>query len=313
MGRLQHRPVFIIGSCGRPVGLESKVKLIDRIANKPLPMIADGAIGTRLLSDRKAPVARDRQLPCVELLNLTSPDLVSAVHRSYLAAGAEILVTNSFCATSGHLARHGLAAKVDRINREAADLARSAISAIKPSISFVLGSSGPLATSTGAREQYAEQLRGLAAGGVDAFLFESVRSLAQLEAALSAAAEFPLIPVLTSLCPIDNSLGLTDGSLLDFVDLSVSRAVLALGINCGDGNQLVYQALAAVRKHYMGPLMAMPSAGVPKMHEGRLSYPLAPEVWSGNFLAWHREFNLAIAGGCCGTTPLHIRALEQLR
>lgn len=286
------------------------MKVTERIAKGPWPIIGDGAMGTRLLSDRTGLASGRGQLPSLEYLNVTAPDLVTAVHRSYLAAGAEMLITNTFCATTGHLQAHGLVDKTESMNFAAVELARRAICEMDRPI-WVLGSCGPLASPDRGREQYAVQMGRLAAGGVDAFLIESVRQLAHLEAALEAAAAFPHVPVLVSYCPVDHSLDPADGPLSRLLALSNTAQVVLLGVNCGDGGQLLFRALAAIRERYAGPLLAIPSAGLPDVHDGRTRYPLGPDRWTDMLAAWHETFDLAIVGGCCGTTPEHIRALVQ--
>ena len=288
----------------------------ERLHGGNLPLIADGAIGTRLLDDRATPATAPGQLPCVEHLNLTAPDLVLSVHRSYLQAGAELQVTNSFGASAHRLKSFGLDAKVRSINEKAAALARAARDEISGRTAFILGSCGPIGAVEDATDLYTEQMTALAAGGIDVFLIESVRSLSELKSALTAASvlnrRFPApLPVMVSICPVDESLGFSDGSLTDLFSVIADYSVSVLGVNCGDGVQLVEQALAVLRDRFNGPLLAMPSAGLPSMHEGRLKYPLSAELWADKIADWHQKFSLAVAGGCCGTRPQHIKAIRR--
>lgn len=293
------------------------MEIDERMASGPLPIIADGGIGTCLLSDRDPPANSVGQLPCVEHLNLTHADRVSKVHRSYVEAGAELIVTNSFCATYDHLSTRNLGDFTDQINLAAVALARAALTGGEEETGFVLGSCGPLRTRDNALMQYRQQISALRAGGVDCLLIESVRSASDLEAALQAASDIADIrgnaaAILVSFCPIDASLRLSDGSIADMLRLIQGYPVSAVGVNCGDGDRLLHRALAAIRSQYNGPLMAMPSAGLPSMVEGQLRYPLGPEEWAENLLAWHRDFQLSIVGGCCGTTKNHIVELRRL-
>lgn len=289
----------------------------ERIAGGPRPIIADGAIGTQLLNRHHQLATGPGQLPCVEHLNLSSAELVMAVHRDYLKAGAELVVTNSFCATAGHLQAHDPESKADRINTAAATLARTALTEAGTASSYVLGSCGPTQSPEKARRHYQQQMLALRAGGVDCLLIETVRSAGGLEAALLGAADVAAelgsaLPLLVAFCPTDDSLTLSDGSLGDLVMIIQGHPVVAIGVNCGDGDRQVYRSLAAIRDVYDGPLLAMPSAGLPRSVGGRIQYPLTPDEWAARVFSWHAELSLAIAGGCCGTTPRHIETLKRV-
>jgi methionine synthase / methylenetetrahydrofolate reductase(NADPH) len=285
------------------------------LANRPL--LADGAMGTVLYA-RGIFINR-----CYDELNLSDPGLILSVHEEYLQAGAEILETNTFGANRLRLARHGLAGKVTEINAAGVRLARQAVSNLKTkqgSEAWVAGSIGPLGVrleplgKTGldeARAAFAEQMRILADGGVDLLIIETMPALNEarvaLEAAHSVAPDLPVMVMVT----VDD-----EGSCLDGSSPQQAAALLtewgasAVGVNCSTGPTTVLTAIEAMRPATTLPLVAMPNAGMPRAVEGRNIYLCSPE-YMASFARKAITAGVQIVGGCCGTTPNHIRAMRS--
>jgi methionine synthase / methylenetetrahydrofolate reductase(NADPH) len=277
---------------------------------KRSPVLCDGAMGT-LLYAKGIFINR-----CYDELNLSQPDLIHAVHHDYLHAGAEIIETNTFGANSFRLARHSLADRVRDINLAGAQLAREAA---KNFDVCVAGSIGPLGVRIEplgkiafdeARASFREQISALVDGGVDLLILETFGYVEELHQAVLAAREVnPHIPVVAQVT-IDE-----DGICLDGSDPEAFAARLTewkvdvLGINCSVGPVAMLDAIERVRAVTTLPLSAQPNAGMPRSVEGRNIYLCSPEYMA----SYARKFVAAgvqLIGGCCGTTPDHIRAMK---
>jgi homocysteine S-methyltransferase len=287
----------------------------DIFANRPV--LADGAMGTVLYA-RGIFINR-----CYDELNLTDPSLILSVHEEYLQAGAEILETNTFGANRFRLARHGLADKVAEINVAGVRLAREAVAHLKDKQAgeaWVAGAIGPLGVrleplgKTGldeARAAFAEQIAALVAAGVDFLVIETMPALNEaheaLEAARLTAPELPVLIMVT----VDE-----EGNCLDGASPQQAAALLtewgaaAIGVNCSTGPTTVLTAIEAMRSATTLPLAAMPNAGMPRAIEGRNIYLCSPE-YMASFARKAIRAGVQIVGGCCGTTPNHIRAMRS--
>ncbi len=275
-------------------------------------IVADGAMGTMLYS-RGVFINR-----CFDELNLSAPAMVKEIHEEYVKAGAEILETNTFGATRLRLANYGLADKVEAINRAGVRLAREAAGS-RPEV-FVAGTMGPLGVHleplgptsfADARESYREQAESLVDEGVDLIVMETISSVAEMREALEAAREVAgKEMVLIAQMTIDDFGYLHDGTDIEtyarFLDASPADVV---GINCSVGPKATLETLEKVMLHTKKPLSAMPNAGHPTKVEGRNIYLSSPEymaqyarrmIWAG----------VKIVGGCCGTTPEHIKCIK---
>ena len=281
------------------------------------PVLADGAMGT-ILYARGVFINR-----CYDELNLSDPGLILSIHEEYLQAGAEILETNTFGANRFRLARHGLGEKVAEINAAGVKLARQAVAHLKEkqaSDAWVAGSVGPLGVrleplgKTGldeARAAFAEQIAALAGAGVDMLILETMPALNEAHEALAAAkAAAPDLPVLVMVTVDD------DGNCLDGASAEQAAALLtewgagAIGINCSTGPTTVLTAIEAMRAATSLPLAAMPNAGMPRAVEGRNIYLCSPE-YMASFARKALQAGVQFVGGCCGTTPNHIRAMKS--
>jgi homocysteine S-methyltransferase len=281
------------------------------------PVLVDGAMGTVLYA-RGVFINR-----CYDELNLTDPGLILSVHEEYLQAGAEILETNTFGANRFRLSRHGLAGKVADINAAGVRLARQAVDHLKDKQAgeaWVAGAVGPLGVrleplgKTGldeARAAFAEQIRALAAAGVDLLVIETMSALNEAQQALEAAREAaPELPVLVMVTVDD------DGNCLDGSSPEHAAALLtewgadAIGVNCSTGPTTVLTAVESMRAATTLPLAAMPNAGMPRAVEGRNIYLCSPE-YMASFARKAIAAGVQFVGGCCGTTPNHTRAMRS--
>jgi len=281
------------------------------------PLLADGAMGTELYA-RGIFINR-----CYDELNLSQPDLVSGVHRAYLQAGAEVIETNTFGANSFRLARHGFADRVAEVNLAGARLAREAAqsAAEKKALDvFVAGSVGPLGVRIEplgktaleeARAAFREQIAALAQGGVDLILLETFGYLEELHQALLAAREAaPNLPVVAQVTIDEDGICL-DGSVPETFGAKLADwGADVVGCNCSVGPVAMLEALERVAAVTSLPLAAQPNAGMPRDVEGRNLYLCSPEYMA----SYARKFAAAgirLVGGCCGTTPEHIRAMKS--
>lgn len=279
--------------------------------DRKLPLLFDGATGTELYN-RGIFINR-----CFEDANLSSPAMISELHRDYLKAGAEVLSTNSWGANRYKLAKHNLQDQTLQINRRAAQLAKE----VAGQQAFVTGSVGPLGvriepwgpTSFGeAREAFAEQILGLKEGGVDVISLETFADISELQqaivAARSVAPELPLIAQITV-----NPEGLTPvGTPAEWaIKKVVEWGVDAVGFNCSVGPQPI---LTLTQKIFAEgaplPLIVQPNAGLPKEIDGRTIYMCTPE-YMAEFTKHFLQIGVQFVGGCCGTSPEHIRAMSQ--
>ena len=289
------------------------------LANRPL--LADGAMGTVLYA-RGIFINR-----CYDELNLSDPGLILSVHEEYLQAGAEILETNTFGANRIRLARHGLAGKVKEINAAGVRLAREAVANLtkkQGGEAWVAGSVGPLGVrleplgKTGldeARAAFSEQIGILAEGGpgvgVDLLILETMPAMNEARVALEAAhAVAPKLPVVVMVAVDDENNCLDGSSPQQAAALLTEWGASAVGINCSTGPTTVLTAVEAMRPATTLPMAAMPNAGMPRAVEGRNIYLCSPE-YMASFARKAIAAGVQIVGGCCGTTPNHIRAMRS--
>ncbi len=281
------------------------------------PVLADGAMGTVLYA-RGVFINR-----CYDELNLSDPSLILSIHEEYLQAGAELLETNTFGANRFRLTRHGLAEKVAEINTAGVRIARQAVDHLREKQAgeaLVAGSVGPLGVrleplgKTGldeARAAFAEQIDALAQAGADLIVIETMPALNEAREALIAAREVaPGLPVLVMVTVDDESNCLDGSSPEHAAALLTAWGASAIGVNCSTGPSTVLTAIEAMRKATSLPLAAMPNAGVPRAVEGRNIYLCSPE-YMASFARKAIAAGAQIVGGCCGTTPNHIRAMRS--
>ena len=280
-------------------------------------VLCDGAMGTSLYA-RGIFINR-----CYDELNLSQPELVRTIHEEYLQAGAEIIETNTFGANALRLQRYGFADRVAEINRAGAELARKAVNQLADKQSgeaWVAGAIGPLGVRLEplgkigldeAREAFAEQIRGLAEGGVDLLLIETVTALNEAEQALLAAkSAAPGLPVMV-MVTVDEDANCLDGSTPETAAARLTEwGADAIGCNCSVGPATVLTAIERMASASRLPLVAMPNAGMPRAVDGRQFYFCSPE-YMASFARKLIKAGVQFVGGCCGTTPSHIRAMKS--
>src|SRR5437868_8057808 len=278
---------------------------------KQSPVLCDGAMGT-LLYAKGIFINRS-----YDELNLSQPDLIRGVHHDYLQAGAEIVETNTFGANSFRLARHSLADRVRDINLAGAHVAREAAKSFDAWVAASIGPLGvriePLGKTSfeEARTAFREQVAALIEGGVDLLMLETFGYVEELHQAVLACrdvdAKIPIVAQVT----IDE-----DGNCLDGSDPEAFAARLSewnidvIGINCSVGPVAMLDAIERVRAVTLLPLAAQPNAGMPRSVEGRNIYLCSPEYMA----SYAKKFVTAgvrLVGGCCGTTPEHIRMMKS--
>ena len=282
---------------------------LDRIAEGVV--VCDGAMGTMLYARG---VFLNR---CFDELNLSNPGLVRAVHEEYADAGAEVLESNTFGAQRFKLAPHGLETQVRKINREGVRVAREAAQGRS---ALVAGSIGPVGKPLepigniavrDAVAAYKEQVEGLLEGGIDLFLLETMPSLDQVRAALDAVRSQSELPVVACLTFGDEGTTVYGETPEDVVRRLEEWGVAVAGANCSQGPQPMLETIQRMASvAHTAKLAAMPNAGAPAFVEGRYVYLCTPEYmasYARRFLAAGVRF----VGGCCGTTPAHIKNLVR--
>jgi homocysteine S-methyltransferase len=277
------------------------------------PLLADGGMGTLLFS-RGIP-----QRACLDELAVTRPDLVAAIHREYLDAGADIIETLTFGANRIRLDSFGYAGRAAAFNRRAAQVAREARD-VSGRDAWVGGSIGPLGPPTRElrhpdeatiRAAFREQVDGLLEGGVDLLVIETFFDLGHLLLAVDEARRAADVPVIASMT-FGEDLVLADGTTPGAAAMALTAAgVDAIGVNCGVGPLACLDALARLGAPADGePARSiMPNAGLPQRLEGRFVYAAEPP-WFGSMVPSLLDAGARIVGGCCGTTPAHIAAMR---
>jgi len=292
-------------------------------------LIADGAMGTMLQRHQITLDDFEGHEGCNEVLNVTRPDVVRAVHDAYLEAGVDCIETNTFGANLGNLGEYDIAHRIYELSAAGARLAREAADhwSTPDHPRFVLGSIGPgtklptlgHVTFAELREAYRQNAAGLVAGGADALIIETCQDLLQLKAAVIGARraiaesgrDVPIIAQVTVETNGAMLLGTEIGAALTAVE---PLGVDVIGLNCATGPAEMSEHLRYLAKHCRLPLSCMPNAGLPELTADGAHYPLTPAELADAHDVFTREYGLALVGGCCGTTPEHMRlVVERLR
>ncbi len=281
-------------------------------------VLCDGAMGS-MLYGRGVFINR-----CYDELNVSQPELVRGVHTEYLQAGAQVIETNTFGANRLRLARYGLEERVRELNLAGVKLARECVRQMKEkqaSDAFVAGALGPLGVRVGAQvsaeegyEAFAEQVRALVEGGpgvgADLLVVETLTSMRDAELAIRAAkAEGGGLPVMVMITVDDRGNCLDGTSAEDAAGWMAGWGADAVGCNCSEGPADVLGVIERMRAVTSLPLAAMPNAGMPKVVDGRSLYLTSPE-YLASFAKKFVKAGATFVGGCCGTTPQHIRAMR---
>jgi len=291
-----------------------RAALIDRLEQGVL--VLDGAMGTQLIAAGAEPGS------CNEALNVELPEVVAGIHRRYFEAGSDAVLTNTFGGNAFSLRRHGRAEQAYALNRAGAELARQAAGEDR----YVFGDVGPtgdfleplgtLKAET-LREAFAEQVRGLADGGADAILVETMTAVDEATVAVEAAKAACDLPVFVSL-----AFDAAGGGFRTMMGVEPAGAwaglaglgVAGVGFNCGTLGMEEYVKLAETWRDVTAEaevfLLAEPNAGRPELEDGQAVYRVSPDAFAAAGVRI-RDAGARLLGGCCGTSPKHIAALAQ--
>jgi len=293
------------GPAGRERNVAHMKSLVERWRHDVL--LADGAMGTLLFG-------RSPSTSCVELFNVTEPEMVESAHREYVDAGAVVIESNTFAANRLKLRAHEAAGRVGEINAAGVEIARRAAAGR----AYVAGSIGPIGAllqpigkvdRAEAFDVFAEHALAVASARPDMLLLETFGGLEEaliaLEAARSSAAD---LPILVSLSVVDDGRTPDGDELLPSFRRLLASGADGVGINCAVGPQAVYDALAPVIADLTCPVSVMPNAGYPRRVDDRTVYGSTPQYFA-RFARAFVELGATIVGRCCGTTPAHIAAM----
>ncbi|MFG3352285.1 methionine synthase [Streptomyces sp. NPDC048001] len=293
-------------------------------------VVADGAMGTMLQAQDPSLEDFQNLEGCNEVLNITRPDIVRSVHEEYFAAGVDCVETNTFGANFAALAEYDIPERVLELSEAGARLAREAADSFTASTGqqrWVLGSMGPgtklptlgHAPFTTLRDAYQRNAEGLIAGGADALLVETTQDLLQTKSSVIGARramealglELPLICSVTVETTGTMLLGSEIGAALTALE---PLGIDMIGLNCATGPAEMSEHLRYLAQHARVPLSCMPNAGLPVLTKQGAHYPLTAAELADAQEGFVREYGLSLVGGCCGTTPEHLRqVVERVR
>jgi 5-methyltetrahydrofolate--homocysteine methyltransferase len=294
-------------------------------------VIADGAMGTML---QRYDLSIDEDFQglegCNEILNVSRPDVVAAIHDAYLAVGIDAVETNTFGANWSNLGDYGIEDRIAELAEAGARIARERVEAAEAAdgrVRWVLGSMGPgtklpslgHTTYDNLKQTFALQAHGLIDGGADAFLVETSQDLLQTKAAINGCKQAIVergirLPIFVEVTVE------TTGTMLMGSEIGAALTTLeplgvdAIGLNCATGPAEMSEHLRHLSRHSAVPIACMPNAGLPVLGANGAHYPLGPAELATAHEQFVREFGLGLVGGCCGTTPEHLGAVvERLR
>ncbi|MFF5588199.1 methionine synthase [Streptomyces hygroscopicus] len=292
-------------------------------------VVADGAMGTMLQAQEPSLDDFQQLEGCNEILNITRPDIVRSVHEAYYAAGVDCVETNTFGANHAALGEYDIAHRVHELSEAGARIAREVADefAADGRQRWVLGSMGPgtklptlgHAPYTTLRDAYQANAEGMITGGADALLVETTQDLLQTKAAVLGArraldatgADLPVICSVTVETTGTMLLGSEIGAALTALE---PLGIDMIGLNCATGPAEMSEHLRYLARHSRIPLSCMPNAGLPVLGKDGAHYPLTPGELADAQETFVREYGLSLVGGCCGTTPEHLRqVVERVR
>jgi methionine synthase / methylenetetrahydrofolate reductase (NADH) len=289
------------------------MNLLERLSTETI--LADGAMGTMLHAHG---IGFEK---CFDELNLTKPSAVAEIHRAYIEAGAQLIITNTFGANRFKLAKHGLEDHVVQINKASVDLAKRVVSASFKDV-LVAGDVGPLGVRIApfgrvqpeqARAAFAEQIKALAEAGADLIVIETFSDLYEIREAIRAARESCNLPIVASVTFTRDDRTVLGDDPTKVARLLKEAEVDVIGVNCSGGPA---QLLRILKQMVQGvpdrsvKFWVKPNAGWPEQVGGRIMYPADAEYF-GEYALSFREAGACIVGGCCGTTPQHIAAMRK--
>src|SRR5262245_30635487 len=276
-------------------------------------LLADGAMGTMLHAHG---VGFNK---CFDELNISNPAAVAEIHRAYIEAGAQLIITNTFGANRFKLTKHGLQEDVKEINAKGVELAKRIVAASFKEV-LIAGDVGPLGVRIApfgrvqpeeAREAFAEQVQALSQAGVDLIVLETFSDLYEIREAIKAAKETCDLPVVASV-----TFTRDDRTLLGDEPMKVARTlrdagVDVIGVNCSGGPAQLLRILKQMKLAVAdAKFWVKPNAGWHEQVGGRIMYPADAEYF-GDYALSFREAGAGVVGGCCGTTPQHIAVMKR--
>lgn len=292
---------------GPPTRSRRGAEFLKRVSESVL--VADGAMGTMLY--RKGVFINH----CFDALNVTRPELVRSVHEEYLAAGADLVETNTFGANRVRLLGYGYEDQVEDLNLAGARLAKEATG----DRAFVAGSMGPIGLQGKLAGNYTaddlvvifgQQAGPLIDGGVDLIIIETMPGLSEMKAAIAGIREVDSeVPIVASMTFTEEGLT-TSGETPEEVALGIVDEVQVVGANCSVGPKPMMDCLTRMGGSVDATLAAMPNAGLPQSVDGRLIYMASPEYF-GKYAKRFVKAGVRLLGGCCGTTPDHVRCMKS--
>jgi 5-methyltetrahydrofolate--homocysteine methyltransferase len=290
-------------------------------------VIGDGAMGT-MLQDQNPSMEDFQQLEgCNEILNISRPDIVTSVHDAYFETGIDCVESNTFGANWSNLGDYGIEDRITEIAQAGAQIARDSAEKFEKAdgrMRWVLGSMGPgtklpslgHTTYANLKSTFAEQAVGLIRGGADAFLIETSQDLLQTKSAVNGCKqaieeEGIKLPIFVEVTVE------TTGTMLMGSEIGAALTTLEplgidmIGLNCATGPAEMSEHLRQLSKYATVPIMVMPNAGLPELTADGARYPLGPEELATAHEQFVKEFGLSLVGGCCGTTPAHLKAVVE--
>jgi len=290
------------------------MNLLERLQIETI--LADGAMGT-MLHARGSGFDK-----CFDELNLTNPAAVAEIHREYIEAGAQLIITNTFGANRFKLSKHGLADEVAQINRAGVELAKRVVAASFREV-MIAGDVGPLGVRIApfgrvrpeeARAAFAGQIQVLAEAGADLIVIETMSDLYEIQEAIKAAKQTCALPIVASVTFTRDDRTLLGDDPAKVAQILAQAGADVLGVNCSGGPSQLLRILRQMRQAVAnGPqryFWVKPNAGWPEQVGGRIMYPADPEYF-GEYAVSLQEAGANVVGGCCGTTPQHIAAMKK--
>jgi 5-methyltetrahydrofolate--homocysteine methyltransferase len=279
-------------------------------------LVIDGAMGTMLQENGL------KSGECPELWNITHPEIVKKIHSSYLEAGADIILTNTFGSNGVKLLKVKQQHQLKEINKQAVKIAREVVEEYhkkNPRQVFIAASVGPtgeilepigtLKTSE-AYQGYKDQIEEMKSSGVDMVVLETFYNLDEIKIALKAVKENSDLPVFASMTFEEGMKTIYGVTPEQAVEELFEEEADGVGANCGSGPELLYKILTRMRIITNSPLLVEPNAGIPYLKNNKVIYPAAPEEMA-EYAEKFLQLKVNIIGGCCGTTPEHIRAISN--
>lgn len=283
-------------------------------------LILDGACGTNLQEMQIPVTAWEGKEGCNELLNLTAPGKIIELHAAFVEAGAMVIETNTFGANRIVLEEYGLQDQVAAINQAGVENARKAIGG--KANTYIAGSIGPgtklpslghISVDNLSRA-YEEQIRALARAGVDLLIIETCQDLLQIKTAMTTC--FATLEDVGLDIPVMASVTIErTGTMLVGTDIAAAAVtfepypIFSFGLNCATGPMDMESHIRYLSRNWPGRISCVPNQGMPEVVDGKTCYPLSPETYANEMKRFITDYGVSVVGGCCGTTPAHIRQL----